>query len=84
MSKWLITILLAGAAMAQNAPVQQTALWQRAKTGATSQPSGTTKPADPKIASATPATDPEVAEAVRWERAKDRAAQRQIAKSKKK
>jgi hypothetical protein len=84
MSKWLISIVLAAAAMAQTAPVQQTALWQRAKTGTASRQSSAAKAADPKIASAQPSTDPEVAEAVRWERAKDQAAQRQIAKSKKK
>ena len=84
MSKWLISIVLAAAAMAQTAPVQQTALWQRAKTGSTSQKSTAAKPADPKIATAQPAADPDLAEAVRWERAKDQAAQRQIAKSKKK
>jgi hypothetical protein len=88
MSKWLISILLAGAAMAQSSPAPQPVVWQRAKTGAAARQATADKPADPKVATAQatatePATDPEVAEAVRWERAKDRAAQRQIAKSKK-
>jgi hypothetical protein len=91
MSKQLILLLLAGAAMAQSGAVEQTVVWQRARTNApahtytASKPAADQPAADQKLASAqSTATDPEVAEAVRWERAKDRAAQRQIAKSKKK
>jgi hypothetical protein len=85
MSKRLILLLIAGTAMAQNGTVQQAALWQRAKPGAASRPPAAAKPADPKGASAQPTPPgPEVAAAVRWERAKDRAAQRQMAKTKKK
>lgn len=92
MSKQLILFLLAGAAMAQSGGVEQTVVWQRARTSApahtytaASKPAAEQPAADQKVASAQSSpTDPEVVEAVRWERAKDRAAQRQIAKSKKK
>jgi hypothetical protein len=85
----LISILLAGVAMAQSGPAPEPVLWQRAKTGASTRQASVAKPTDTKVASAQStateqATEPEVAEAVRWERAKDRAAQREVEKSKKK
>jgi hypothetical protein len=68
----------AAIALAQTDNVQQSAQWQRSRNTASSPHTGTAKTVPTSIAATTSQSDDaSLDEAVRWERAKDRAAKRQ-------
>jgi|SRR5215510_90275 len=82
MTRLIRAILLAefaGAAMAlaQTGTVQQAELWERSKPAAPTRQTNTTQHAQPKSAEPVKTDEAGVDEAVKWERAKDRAADRQ-------
>jgi hypothetical protein len=72
----------AGMALTQSSAVQSAALWERAQDNTSPRQTHAVKPAAKKSATVvtTKTGDAEVDEALRWERAKDRAAEQQIQK----